>query len=159
MTSFSEIPDLKPELTIMSGVLEHLPALFTFLCDIGSSCSNGYPNYIYIEVPREVPRQRKRAARAISYSSGAVACRLRTMWSNLDKYNFHRRSKGRTALSFMPMRQSEHLNFFSEEGLKRMIERSGAKVCMIDSYRLPGEFLASSRPESWEPLRCLTQVG
>ena len=156
--SLTEVVSIQPNLVIVSGVLEHLPAPSEFLHEIAKVKSRNNAMYIYLEVPSGVPKKRTMLSRALSYISGSIACRLQPAWVYLDRLSAKRRLLDKSASRIVPMRQSEHLNFFSETSLKRLVENSGARICLVDSFRLPVKLSTSSRLQFSDSIRCLAQV-
>lgn len=156
--SLTEVESIKPNLVIVSGVLEHLPNPSELLREIVKVKPPENVMYIYLEVPSGVPKNRTMLSRALSYLFGTVACRSQSTWVYLDRYSAKRKVSDKSASRIVPMRQSEHLNFFSEIGLRALVENSGAQVCLIDRFRLPVQLSSSSRLQFSDSIRCLAQV-
>lgn len=87
--------------------------------------------YIYLEVPAGAPSLSWERSIA---SVGAAISGLRTnLWRRHAKPSAGRSRSRR----FEPIRQSEHLNFFSERSLVRLVERSGRSCLGVETSPIP----------------------
>ena len=59
----------------------------------------------------------------------------------------------------MPLRQSEHLTFFSTTGLRNLAERTGFEVLFVGEYEMPTALTQSGRIAFSRVLRMLAIVA
>lgn len=123
LTIWESVKELKPDLVMCCGVLEHVNYPVELIKLIQSSDAK----YFYFEVPAGTPAKR------VGLFSKPVFLKLiqknKPMWRFIQKTE---RSIGRNRTRrYFPFRISEHLQFFSEKGLQALLENSGFKVLYI----------------------------
>jgi len=124
---WEEVSQLSPDLVMCCGVLEHVNNPIELVELLKTSNAR----YFYFEVPAGVPPKRfgllasKRALNSISRSKIA--------WRLVQRIE---RRLGREKLrKYFPFRISEHLQFFSEDGLNQLIQNSDMRVMQISTRR------------------------
>ena len=122
--SWDDAKNLNLDLVMCCGVLEHVNApeqLVNLLCETNAK-------YFYIEVPSGTPKRRI-GPLAIEPVLKILMSHHR-IWSLIQKIErrFPKISR------FMPLRCSEHLQFFTKEGLSRLLSKSGLHEMYLGSY-------------------------
>jgi len=137
ISTLEEAKELKPDLVLSMGILEHVPEpkkLIEQLSELGSSDKS---TYVYIEVPSGVPQRRSRVIQLVAIFIATLAHRNAKLWSCLDLLaTRHRLKKHRPSL-ILPLRQSEHINFFTKDGLQKCVQDLGLTLCVLDEVDLP----------------------
>jgi Methyltransferase domain len=114
--------NLSLDLVMCCGVLEHLndpQALVRTMLDLDAEI------YLF-EVPTGIPINRK------GLSANSLLLQIfrsnRLIWRTIQRIE---RRLGRSWLAYFPLRCSEHLQFFSQAGLFRLLDQSGFEVLEI----------------------------
>lgn len=123
--SLAELPD-KPHLVIASGILEHLVDPVALAKEIRAAIADD--GLFYAEVPLDRPRVRRWHAgasylRFLQWVSGA-----RVAWVAADFAAGVARNFGRTVPRLGAVKQSEHINYFSNQSLQTLLARGGFRV-------------------------------
>ena len=120
---WDEVSKLKPDLIMCCGVLEHVNDPRSLVKLIKTSGSR----YYYFEVPAGTP------VRRIGIFSNArilnFAVSSKPIWRALQV--LERNPFSKHLRKFFPFRVSEHLQFFSEDGMRKLISNSGLKVLNV----------------------------
>jgi Methyltransferase domain len=149
ISQISNLAKIQANIIMCCGLLEHLNHPEEFLNDLKSNSPS--TELYYFEVPAGVPTRRKQALH--------VSFFLRFLTSSPFLWNFANKIDAYTYKIFkihaMPLRLSEHLNFFSERGLHALMQRANLKVLTISQFEtnsnLPGgKSLAFTR--AWQVL-------
>lgn len=126
--SIEDINSLKPNLVMCCGLLEHLNDPNQFLSDLASRLEP--KTLIYIEVPLGVPENGKVLIRNIFI--------LRSLARNSKIWNcilrLDRIFTELTQWRLIPIRISEHINFFSNLGLRNIVQRLDLEVHLISEF-------------------------
>jgi hypothetical protein len=130
----SQLKQSKPDLVIISHVLEHVSEPRELLHEIFSQLAHEN-TFIYIEVPLDTPITRRT-------SSSNWNFRLQSFYSHHPFVSTIFDSVAKILLKTVhldlpikPFRQSEHINFFSEESLITLMkENDYSKVGNLDTY-------------------------
>jgi hypothetical protein len=158
VTNLSEARNAQPDLVMACGILEHVADPQNFMADLVEITSNRSGVFIYIEVPSGVPKSRSLRSRTTEVFLGEIASRSRRLWAYLDSVSASaRKGQKQSSISF-PMRQSEHINFFSRDGLRFLADNSGAEIRLLDEVRLPTELLSGGRLQFSSSLRMLLET-
>jgi len=159
ISELSELIDLDPGLVMACGLLEHLSDPGRFLSDITSVCRSGRQTLVYIEVPSGVPVPGLRGSSAVINSVGVVGSRNRTIWRILDRASAYWRRTRNYDFPLSPLRQSEHLNFFTQAGLESLIQLSGGQPILLNEYTMPTQLTQSGRLAFSEVIRALYSIN
>jgi hypothetical protein len=122
---WSEVGELRPDLVMCCGVLEHVNNPKELINQIKTSGAK----YYYFEVPAGRP-----ARRVGIFASKIVLeliARSNLLWRVIQ--TFERNFGDKKLRKYFPFRISEHLQFFSETGLQKLIENSGLKVMHVST--------------------------
>lgn len=153
--SFGEARELQPDLVMVCGLLEHLSDPASFLAAIREDLQSSAELMLYIEVPAGVPDPSTRSVPPGAKAFAHVACRLRPVWNWLDRRSARSRTQHGREFALMPLRQSEHLNFFTLAGLSRLVEASDGSILLIDEYPMPTQLTQGGRVGFSQVLRAL----
>ena len=150
--------ELRPDFVMSCGVLEHVADPRAFVSAIVDLVPSDRELVVYLEVPSGVPDPQSRSVPALGLAVGALASRRASWWGWLDARSSRVRSaKGRES-RLMPLRQSEHLTFFSAEGLNRLVGSLGGEVLLLDEVPMPSELLRGGRLGFSTVLRVLFRI-
>lgn len=149
---------LYPDLVMACGILEHLSKPIDFLQELLTLHSIQRSMLIYIEVPDGVPHRRPWLNRLLGNTCGRIAARSHRFWRALDSRSAALQILGKRGSVLMPLRQSEHINFFSEEGLRRIAFNAGLKVLLLDRVDTPSTLLRDGRLQFSQTLRLLAET-
>lgn len=130
------------DVVIMSGVLEHLPSPRNVINSIARLVKPG--TLFYIEVPAGLPSEGASHYRLTPFLIAFVASFKQSLWQRIDQWQARERLAGRTS-SKRFLRQSEHLNFFSLEGIRALVASVGLVALTAQEAAMPAESLASGR--------------
>ena len=125
-----------PDFVMLCGILEHLSSPDLFLREVVQTAGTSGAVLIYVEVPAGVPERRSGLRDFLEWSLAQMAVRSRASWRLLDRYQTRGRDKSR-GVRWRFLRQSEHINFFSEGGLRQLADRVGLRSLDITTYRTP----------------------
>lgn len=145
------------DLVMMCGILEHLPSPHDFISTSLHDVRWGSQRLLYVEVPAGVPTSAVRGLSRAAVPVGLVASLSRLTWRLLDRMNARSQRRGRP-WSLMPLRLSEHLNFFTTEGLTALVERCGGRVLLCDEYDIASSLTRSGRLSFSRTLRLLAEM-
>jgi len=124
--NWDEVNKLQPDLVMCCGVLEHVNQPKDLVQLLKTSGARFY----YFEVPAGTPLRRvgvfsKSWALNFVVSSKQVWRFLQSLERAIGKKRLRR---------FFPFRVSEHLQFFSEKGIRNLIDNSGLKVVNVTTH-------------------------
>jgi hypothetical protein len=123
---WSDVSELKPDLVMCCGVLEHVNSPKELVKLIKTSGAK----YYYFEVPAGSP------VKKVGIFSRKVALNLsvtsRVVWRIIQK--LERKFGNKKLRKYFPFRISEHLQFFSEIGIQLLLNNSGLKVMHISTH-------------------------
>ena len=134
--SWAELPQA-PDLVIAAHVLEHVNDPAGLLMEIRQAIPPG--GYLYVEVPQDAPRLRSWHASKLYGSWIEQLTRYRWTIILLDFYTGVYRNFGFRVPRLGLVKQSEHVNYFTREGLEGLLTSTGFRV--IGSQR-DGDFRA-----------------
>ena len=100
-------------------------------------------------IPSEVP---SRLIRDVSNKQTAPG-----MSQVADVRSARRQMVGRSASKLMPLRQSEHINFFSEDGLRSLAYDAKPEILLLDKVDIPSSLLKDGRLQFSRTLRLLVK--
>jgi hypothetical protein len=123
LSNWQQVQELHPKLLMCCGVLEHVYSpseLIAFLISSGA-------DFYYLEVPAGKPT--KRIEFPMKKSILKILFRNKSLWRTIQ--NLERRETDVRLRRFFPMRISEHLQFFSEQGMRNLIHQSGLEILAI----------------------------
>ena len=123
LTRWSEVNELKPDLVMCCGVLEHVNNPKALVMQIKTAGAK----YYYFEVPAGRPA--RRVGIFASKFALDLIVRSKFLWRLIQK--FERKFGDKKLRKYFPFRISEHLQFFSEIGIQQLIQNSGMKVMHI----------------------------
>jgi hypothetical protein len=155
VSDVKEAMGIRPDLVMACGVLEHVPKPDEFLTELVKILPEQSRGLIYVEVPSGVPKKRSFSSRIAGNVSGVTASRLRSLWAFMDSRAAQIKSRKGNPLQPMPLRQSEHLNFFSQRGLRLLATNAGTRVVLLDEISVPTELLDGGRIQFSSTLRML----
>ena len=138
--SLADLPEA-PHLLISAHLLEHLPDPVTFVRSLREVISAD--GHLYIEVPLDRPRVgRWHATTAYDRFLGLVR-RTRPTWILADFATGAARNVGWPVPWPGAVKQSEHINYFSERSLTALLSNAGFRVTQVRSD--PGASLRGLR--------------
>lgn len=123
LSDWEQVQKLQPDLLMCCGVLEHVcspPELMSFLI-------TSEAEHFYLEVPAGKPIERVE----FPFKSLVlkILFRYKTLWRMVQR--LERRKTTSRFKRIFPMRISEHLQFFSEQGMRNLINQSGLELLTI----------------------------
>lgn len=123
LQSWNQVQEIAPDLLMCCGVLEHVSSPSDLVSFLKTSNSEFY----YFEVPAGKPAKRKK----FFFKTGLFKILVSSprIWRTLNRIERHQISK--PFVSFFPIRISEHLQFFSMQGLRNLVESSGLDVLYV----------------------------
>jgi hypothetical protein len=128
ISNFEEISSINPDLIMCCGLLEHLNNPHEFIMRLVSSASSS--KWFYFEVPAGVPTIRQGVIGKKTF--------LKVLNSNRMIWNIYNRlSKiilNRFSINITILRISEHLNFFTAQGLTRLMQSCNLEVVLISEF-------------------------
>lgn len=123
VSNISELGSI--DLILCAHVLEHIPdPVHELKCFSNAAL-------VYIKVPLGAPNLSY--VRTVTTQASRIAARIPALWSAWSQPYAGRALGG----SWQPLRQSEHLNFFSRSSLKRLIEVAGRRCLRIETGPVP----------------------
>jgi hypothetical protein len=125
---YAELKEVKPDLIMCCGLLEHLNSPTEFLEELISWSPT--TKYYYFEVPAGIPNRRRKISSFILFQ--ILICRSQLSWrffSILDNKLSSLGLKG-----FFPLKCSEHLNFFSESGLQFLMRKNNLDIVVLRKF-------------------------
>jgi hypothetical protein len=128
LTDYSQLSKVNPDLIMCCGLLEHLNSPNDFLVDLLDSSKETL--FYYFEVPAGIPKARNRFVEFLLFQK--IITTNRWFWrlfSWLDS-----KVANKNLIGFMPIKVSEHLNFFSYDGLLALMQHKGLSVVSIDKF-------------------------
>jgi Methyltransferase domain len=128
--TYEELKVVNPDLIMCCGLLEHLNSPKEFLEFISSIVKD--ETYFYFEVPVGVPSERQISK--IKMSITKALSRSRRFWSLA--IILEKQISKLTRRNMLPLRISEHLNFFSEESLLEILHRGGYEVLNLNKFAI-----------------------
>lgn len=156
---FGRVQDARrwsPEFVVMSGILEHLANPAEFIQKTHADLGALRPVVFYFEVPDGVPAERKGIVPKFGNWFALAASIWPLTWRALDRYIARRRTAGR-ADRLRITRQTEHLNFFSADGLSQLLKGCGLEVLKSEIYEMPSILNRSGRLE-FSKVLCMSAV-
>ncbi len=124
---WEEVSQLSPDLVMCCGVLEHVNNPMELVELLKTSNAK----YFYFEVPAGGPP--KRFGLLASRTALNSISRSKITWRLVQRIE---RNLGRGKLrKYFPFRISEHLQFFSEYGLHKLIQNSDMRIMQISTRR------------------------
>lgn len=157
VATIEEAASKKPDLVMACGILEHLSDPVSFVQQLKTIGSVSRSMLLYFEVPDGVPQRRPLSNRVVGYSFGQLATRFRELWRVADVRSARRQMAGRSASKLMPLRQSEHINFFSEDGLRSLASIANLEILLLDKVDIPSSLLKDGRLQFSRTLRLLVE--
>lgn len=157
IATFEDAASKMPELIMACGILEHLSDPVSFVRQLTSIGSVTRSMLLYFEVPDGVPQRRPLSNRIVGYSFGLLATRFRELWRVADVRSAQRQMAGRGVSKLMPLRQSEHINFFSEDGLRSLASAANLEILLLDKVDIPSSLLKDGRLQFSRTLRLLVE--
>ena len=148
----------RPDLVMACGILEHLSHPAIFVKELLTLHSVQSSMLVYVEVPNGVPQLRPLVHRLLGNTVGRIAATSRPLWGALDRRSAILQQCGRSSSLLMPLRQSEHINFFSKEGLHNLASMAGLKVLLLDIVEVPSTLLRDGRIQFSSTLRLLAET-
>ncbi len=145
------------DLVMMCGILEHLPDPAAFVTETLSGVAWGRQRLLYVEVPAGVPSRSAHGVQRAAFPIGFVASHARAAWRSIDRNAAAARRDGRS-WRLMPLRMSEHLNFFTPGGLTALVKRLCGRVILCDEYDVASRLTESGRLGFDRTLRLLAEV-
>lgn len=145
------------DIVMMCGILEHLPRPDEFISASLRDVRWGSHRLLYAEVPAGVPTANVRGLSRAALPVGLLSSMCRPTWRMADRVNARSQRRGRP-WSLMPLRLSEHLNFFTTEGLTALVERCGGRVLLCDEYDIASSLTRSGRLSFSRTLRLLAEM-
>jgi hypothetical protein len=131
ITQLTEIEDMRkitPDFVMCCGLLEHLNEPSNFLQQLVAN--SGVNSVFYFEVPFGVPK-----VKSTLLISNSI---LSLLASNSFAWNFalklDKKIKKYTHWNLLPLKISEHINFFTERGLKKLVESVDLEVLGIKIF-------------------------
>lgn len=124
ITSWAEMRDFSPDLLMICHVLEHTTDAY----DIVKQASQVLPNgaVLYIEVPLDHPQLPSRIYGSTWYKRYTIwASRRRWAWAPLDFLSLVTSRYLKKVVPLGVIKQSEHIQFFSQECLERVLLEVG----------------------------------
>jgi hypothetical protein len=125
LQSWDQVKMIAPDMLMCCGVLEHVsfpPQLIALL-----QTSNA--KFYYFEVPAGKPAKRNNFIFATKIDKFLVKSPV--LWRILNR--IERQKISRPFISFFPMRISEHLQFFSNTGLRKLLDASNLEVLFMSN--------------------------
>lgn len=128
--SWSQLAGEGPiDLIMACGILEHLNSPGEFLQAIKAEMTKSdlisAESLFYFEVPSGIPNRKFMPGKLFV---AAVSSLSPILWRKYDKWST---AHGH---GLWPIRIAEHIQFFSEEGLKRLIQKNGFELLKIVDY-------------------------
>ena len=155
--NMSEVLPSKPDLILFCGILEHVPNPIGLLNEYASHEAKASKVMFYVEVPFGVPEPRLGLQQILGWFLALLSSRSRTMWCLLDRYLARCKRRDKQSLLSV-LRQSEHINFFSEAGLVTLLKNCGLEVCETFTYEMSDSLSTSGRLE-FQKVLCAVAVG
>lgn len=159
VTRFNQIQDARawnPEFVVMSGILEHLANPTDFIRQTYAHLGAPKSTVFYFEVPAGVPASRRGFMPLLGSRLAIFASISPLAWRRLDRYVARRRRLGKVD-HLRITRQTEHLNFFSSNGLQNLLENCGLEVLKAETYDMPSVLNQSGRLE-FSRVLCMSAV-
>ena len=123
IADWADVKKLQPDLIMCCGVLEHVNQPKSLVQLLKTSGARFY----YFEVPSGTPLKR------VGFFSKSwalnIAVSSKPLWRSLQ--SLERAIGNKRLRRFFPFRVSEHLQFFSEKGIRNLISNSGLKVLNV----------------------------
>ncbi len=141
----AEARAVSADLLMVCGLLEHLPDPTTFLSTASDDLAPDRSVLVYVEVPAGVPDPASRRYPKTALAAGGLASRWRPAWAALDRLDARTRARRSREFALMPLRQSEHINFFTTAGVAALSQRLGWDVLLLDEYAMPSRLLEGGR--------------
>lgn len=145
-----------PEAVLLCGILEHVASPRSLLREIFRELGEPSGLVCYVEVPSGVPTRRAGLLAMVGFVVTLLASLTRPSWNLTDRYLAGRRRKKKVD-RLKILRQSEHLNFFSNRGLRLLLEQCGMRVLDQSTYEMPSVLSSSGRLE-FSHVLCATAV-
>ena len=149
LEDIAALETLRPDLIMCCGLLEHLNDPISFVKELVKSSPNS--RYFYFEVPRGLPLKRNRFISSTWLIW--ILTKNRSLWNfmvRLDNSLFRK-----FGIHVLPIKASEHLNFFTDKGLENLINIAGLNLIKISSFstntNLPGSS-GISFSDAWQVL-------
>lgn len=128
--SVAELPE-PPHLLVAAHLLEHLPDPLTFVRDLRAAIASD--GHLYVEVPLDRPRVGRWHATAMYDRYLGLVLRTRPTWILADLVAGAARNLGWAVPWLGAVKQSEHINYFSERSLTELLTRAGFRVTNVRS--------------------------
>jgi hypothetical protein len=138
--ALSDLPE-PPHLLVSAHLLEHLPDPLAFVQDLRTAIASD--GFLYVEVPLDRPKVRGWHATAMYERYLGLVRRTRPSWILADFAAGAARNLGWRVPWLGAVKQSEHINYFSEQSLTDLLGRSGFRVTQARSD--PGASLQGLR--------------
>lgn len=135
LSDYSQLNAANPDLIMCCGLLEHLNSPTEFLENLLQFSKD--TTFYYFEVPVGIPKPRNRFSASFFFQKVITSNRL--IWKFFSWLDYKVVTVGFP--SVMPLKLTEHLNFFSENGLRVLLEGNNLSVISISkfstNYNLP----------------------
>lgn len=131
-------------LVIMTGVLEHVDDPESVLRGVREALHSS-DALIVLAVPAGTPSPKTGIPERAGHYFGLVSSMWRPGWAIVDRMVAWLRRHHLPVGHFAPFRQSEHLTFFSADGLRALSHRSDLEVLLVREVELPTDLTASGR--------------
>lgn len=126
--SLAGLPN-KPDLIIGSHILEHLPDPSNFLEEIFEYLEQG--GHAYLEIPLDSPKLRKFHASQKYLRYLKRISSDKKMWITFDFWTSICRQLGLKVPRYGAVKESEHINYFTPEAVKILMENNGFTVISL----------------------------
>jgi hypothetical protein len=136
LISPAEIQAHRPDIVLLCHVFEHMPSPREFLQQVRAEIGAKSNYWLYVEVPQEgypILRSAKDESHRMKRGQEAAIFRHRFAWILSDFYSTFCRVKFRVVPPFGIIKLHEHLNFFSEESIRILLQQAGFLVEVVAS--------------------------
>lgn len=125
VSSLDEVPE-KPHLVIAAHLLEHLVDPAAMVKEVRSAVADD--GLFYVEVPLDRPKVRQWHAGTSYRRFLEWASANRQTWVAADFVSGMARNFGRTVPRLGAIKQSEHINYFSIQSLRALLDDAGFRI-------------------------------
>ena len=123
LQSWDQVKMIEPDMLMCCGVLEHVSSPHQLIALLQTSNAKFY----YFEVPAGKPA--KRSSLIFSTKLFLFLVKFPVVWRTVNR--IEKQKISRPFIAFFPMRISEHLQFFSNTGLRKLLEASDLEVLFM----------------------------
>lgn len=131
VNQIAELDGSDIDLLIAAHILEHVSDPLEFLQGLGSKLLPGA--LLYVEVPLDAPSIATSFAIKRNERIVAMAMKSKVFTVFLDFLTGLRRNFGIPLNSFSLLKESEHINYFTEKSLETIVRRAGFEVLDLDT--------------------------